>query len=140
MASSLDPQIKANLIRFRNNCKLTQTDLADLVGISRNTYRSIEVGETGLVHKALDKIAKRLGVSVESLILGYNPLDINTDPRLAKFKKDISLQQKKEREMDHKEMDRLLAENYELKEKVAMLKQIIEAKDQLIEYLKNQKG
>lgn len=140
MASSLDPHIKANLIRFRNNCKLTQTDLADLVGISRNTYRSIEVGETGLVHKALDKIAKRLGVSVESLILGYNPLDINTDPRLAKFKKDISLQQKKEREMDHKEMDRLLAENYELKEKVAMLKQIIEAKDQLIEYLKNQKG
>ncbi len=140
MASSLDPQIKANLIRFRNNCKLTQTDLADLVGISRNTYRSIEVGETGLVHKALDKIAKRLGVSVESLILGYNPLDINTDPRLAKFKKDISLQQKKEREMDHKEMDRLLAENYELKEKVAMQKQIIEAKDQLIEYLKNQKG
>lgn len=140
MASSLDPQIKANLIRFRNNCKLTQTDLADLVGISRNTYRSIEVGETGLVHKALDKIAKRLGVSVESLILGYNPLDINSDPRLAKFKKDISLQQKKEREMDHKEMDRLLAENYELKEKVAMLKQIIEAKDQLIEYLKNQKG
>ncbi len=140
MASSLDPQIKANLIRFRNNCKLTQTDLADLVGISRNTYRSIEVGETGLVHKALDKIAKRLGVSVESLILGYNPLDINSDPRLAKFKKDISLQQKKEREMDHKEMDRLLAENYELKEKVAMQKQIIEAKDQLIEYLKNQKG
>lgn len=140
MASSLDPQIRANLIRFRNNCKLTQTDLADLVGISRNTYRSIEVGETGLVHKALDKIAKRLGVSVESLILGYNPLDINSDPRLAKFKKDISLQQKKEREMDHKEMDRLLAENYELKEKVAMLKQIIEAKDQLIEYLKNQKG
>ena len=36
-------------------------------------------------------------------------------------------------------MDRLMAENYDLKEKIAILKQAMDAKDQLIDYIKNGK-
>lgn len=139
MASSLDPKIKTNLIKLRNDLNLSQIDLADQIGISRNTYRNIEVGKTCLVHKSLDKIARHLGVSPEGLILGYEPLDVDSDPRLEDVRKNIVLKSSHEQELSQKEITRLIAENYELKEKVEILKQTIEAKDQLIDFIKKGK-
>lgn len=139
MASSLDPQIKNNLTRLRSEQNLSQLDLADKIGISRNTYRNIEVGKTCLVHKSLDKIARALGVSPEILILGYDPLDVDSDPRLEEVRRSLELRSNQERELSQKEMDRLMAENYDLKEKIAILKQAMDAKDQLIDYIKNGK-
>lgn len=140
MAASIDQKIKANLIRFRISRNLSQTDMADRLGLSRNAYRNIEVGDTRLVHKEVENIAKFFDVSMEALILGYEPMDIDSDPRLLKFKKNYSLSRKLERELNQKEIDRLLAENFNLKQRIELLKELLESKDNLIAFMKKEKN
>lgn len=139
MASKLDPQIKNNIARLRAGLKISQIDMAGRIGMDRNAYRNIEVGKTALVHEKLDSIAINLGVSPESLILGYNPLDVDSDPRLEDFKKDYTLRSREEHETSVREINRLIAENAELKDKVHFLKQALDDKNQIIKFLKNQK-
>ena len=139
MASKLDPQIKSNIARLRAGLKISQSDVAARIGMDRNAYRNIEVGRTALVHEKVDAIAALFGVSPEGLILGYDPLDVDSDPRLEDFKKDYTLRSRAEHEGSLKEINRLIAENAELKEKVSLLKQTVEDKNQIIKFLKSQK-
>ena len=65
--------IKENIRKFRFQSKLTQSDMADKLGIERNTYRNIESGQTVLIHRRLEDIARILGVSLPDILLGYDP-------------------------------------------------------------------
>ena len=108
MGSRLDHIIKENLARLRKLTGMSQIDFAKAVGIEPNTYWNLEKGKTTIVNENLDLLADYYKVSVEKLILGYEPLDMDSDPRLEEFKKEYG--QRKELEADH-----LLKENIRLK-------------------------
>ena len=67
--------IKENIIRKRTEEGISQEEMARRLDVSRNTYRSIEKGQTNIISRRLDEIAALLNVSVEELVLGYKPID-----------------------------------------------------------------
>ena len=65
----------SNLRRARERAGLSQTELADEIGIARTTIVSLESGKTRLFNKNLRLIANRLHLSVEELLCGA-PADV----------------------------------------------------------------
>lgn len=59
--------ISINLKRLRKMRDLTQQEIAEKAGISRNAYRSIETGDSTPRGKTLSSLARALGVSVFKL-------------------------------------------------------------------------
>ena len=59
-----------NLRRARERAGLSQSELADEIGVGRTTIVSLESGRTRLFNKTVSLIAKRLGVSDEALLCG----------------------------------------------------------------------
>ena len=139
MGSRLDHIIKENLARLRKLTGMSQIDFAKAVGIEPNTYWNLEKGKTTIVNENLDLLADYYKVSVEKLILGYEPLDMDSDPRLEEFKKEYG--QRKELEADHllKENIRLKAELEQQKDIIEILKTTIEDKTQIINFQKRKK-
>ncbi len=140
MGSRLDHIIKENLARLRKLTGMSQIDFAKAVGIEPNTYWNLEKGKTTIVNENLDLLADYYKVSVEKLILGYEPLDMDSDPRLEEFKKEYGL--RKELEADHllKENIRLKAELEHQKDIIEILKTTIEDKTQIINFQKRLKS
>lgn len=140
MGSRLDHIIKENLARLRKLTGMSQIDFAKAVGIEPNTYWDLEKGKTTIVNENLDLLADYYKVSVEKLILGYEPLDMDSDPRLEEFKKEYG--QRKELEADHllKENIRLKAELEQQKDIIEILKTTIEDKTQIINFQKRLKS
>lgn len=113
--------------------------MAARLGMDRNAYRNIEVGKTAIVHDKLDAIADILMVPAERFLLGYDPLDMDSDPRLATFKKEYGLRSQQEQEYSRKEIVRLKAEIIELRDKIDLLQGALEDKTEIIKFLKNKK-
>lgn len=65
--------IKENIVRRRTAEGISQDEMAKRLDISRNAYRSIEKGESKVISDRLKDIADNLGISLEELVLGYNP-------------------------------------------------------------------
>lgn len=66
--------IKARIKALRDRLGISQEEMADRLGIARNTYANIEKpGVSAIVRKDLEDIARELGVSEEELLLGYVP-------------------------------------------------------------------
>jgi transcriptional regulator with XRE-family HTH domain len=52
---------------------LTQEEMARKLGISRQAYNNIEQGKTVMINRKLPRIADQLCISVDHLLLGYDP-------------------------------------------------------------------
>jgi len=65
----------SNLRRARERAGLSQSELAEEIGIGRTTVVSLESGKTRLFNKNLHLIAARLHLSVEELLCGA-PADV----------------------------------------------------------------
>ncbi len=65
--------IRLRLKESRNRNGLTQKEMAEELGIDRNTYSNIERGSTALVCRHLERIAELLHTTEEELLLGYKP-------------------------------------------------------------------
>lgn len=65
--------IKTNIQHAREMASLSQEEMADKLGISRQSYMRIESGETTLIHKQLQEIADQCGISIGKLMFGYEP-------------------------------------------------------------------
>ena len=61
--------MKNKIPRFRHICKLTQSDLAKAVSVSRNTISSIETGKYDPSLKLAIKLAHYCGLPVETLFI-----------------------------------------------------------------------
>lgn len=64
--------IKSNLKKARKERRLTQDEMAEKLGMTRQAYCNMENGKTELVNKKMYKIAEMFDVNIESLILGYS--------------------------------------------------------------------
>ncbi|MDE6492303.1 MAG: helix-turn-helix domain-containing protein, partial [Lactobacillus sp.] len=57
-----------NIVRMRKARKLTQTEVAEQLGVSRPTYISIEKGQRDPSVSELERIAAIFGVSASELL------------------------------------------------------------------------
>lgn len=59
-----------NIRQAREQAGLSQTELAEEIGVGRTTIVSLEGGKTQLFNKNVPRIAARLGLSVEDYLCG----------------------------------------------------------------------
>ncbi len=72
-----DTQISINVAKAREAMHLTQEEMANVLGISRQAYGNLERGKTTLLNKQLPRIAEVCGISLDKLCMGY---DTNLNP------------------------------------------------------------
>ena len=68
--------IKENIRRFRKERKMTQKEMADMLGISTTAYRDLERGSTSIVNGHVLRIAEIMNTSTEEIVLGYRPIQM----------------------------------------------------------------
>lgn len=115
--------IKENIRKIRKQRKMTQEDMAHLLGISVTAYRDLEKGNTSIMNAHFLKIAELLETSTEELVLGYRP---------------VQMPGKKLEEIQAEYSERIAAletENDYLKKLVKSLEETIATKNQIIEML-----
>jgi len=90
--------VKENLRRFRKEAGMTQSEMADELGMSRMGYINLEKeGRTALLNEDLERIARLLGKSMEELVFGSKLLDEegpgygDMDGRLEEMKEKLDL-------------------------------------------------
>lgn len=76
--------IKNNIRKIRKARKLTQEEMAHLLGISVTAYRDLEKGSTSVMNSNIGKIAQICDTSAEEVILGYRPIQVksSTDEKI----------------------------------------------------------
>lgn len=74
-----DKTIRWNIRNVRTAKKLTQAEMADIMGISRQAYFNFEHGNTSIINRQVAKMAEALDISEEELMFGYNPEDFQID-------------------------------------------------------------
>ena len=135
-----DSAIKARIKARRDALGLSQGDMADRLGIVRNTYANIErPGGTKLTIELLGRIAMELRVSAEELFLGYRPCHPG-DSRSLEDARAGYLEKEKAMTDDYEarlEADRELIAA--LRDNIASLKKLLEEKEQTIAVLKKRR-
>jgi transcriptional regulator with XRE-family HTH domain len=100
--------IKEKIFEIRRKKGISQEKMAQLLGISNNSFRKLEKGKTILINDRLWEIAKILEVSLEELMLEE---DFNTGMSLAEM----------ERLKFQEEIENLKNENILLKQHISLL-------------------
>ena len=133
--------VKDNIRNFRKIYKLTQSEMADKLGISRTAYRNIESGETRLISENVSRIADILHIRTEDLVLGYSPepgqKEKNRRPgsisaQLAEMKRA----HEKETEEMSSEIIRLKKDLQYLTRRIEDLEELLKTKDEIITMMK----
>lgn len=70
-----DNSIIGNLEALRRERGWSQKEVARLIGVHTNTYIRIETGRHTLICPHLYKVAEAAGISIEELLLGYQPYE-----------------------------------------------------------------
>lgn len=65
--------IKNNVFKLRLERNMSQREVAEALGISRNAYRGIEMGKTVLISEKVFMLAEWAGVTPEEIVLGFAP-------------------------------------------------------------------
>ena len=115
--------IKENIRKFRKERKMTQEEMAHLLGISVTAYRDLERGNTSIMNAHVLRIAELLETSTEELVLGYRP---------------VQMPGKKLEEMQTEYSEKITALETEieyLRKLVKTLEEAVAAKNQVIEML-----
>ena len=133
--------VKDNIRNFRKIYKLTQSEMADKLGISRTAYRNIESGETQLISENVSRIADILHIRTEDLVLGYSPepgqkeknrRPGNVSAQLAEMKRA----HEKETEEMSSEIIRLKKDLQYLTRRIEDLEELLKTKDEIISMMK----
>lgn len=117
--------VKENIYRIRKEKKITQQQMAERLGMSRNSYRRIESGDTVLVNDHIVQIADLLEMSPDELLLGDSASDgrkILNEMRVG-YAQEIS------------DRNRTISS---LEERIRLLEDLVRTKDEIITMLKKQ--
>lgn len=63
--------IRQNIINARISLNLTQVQMAQLLGISRQAYINIETGKTALINKQIIKMSQKCDLTLERILFGH---------------------------------------------------------------------
>lgn len=94
-----DTQISINVAKAREAMHLTQEEMANVLGISRQAYGNLERGKTSLFNKQLPRIAEVCGISLDKLCMGYDT-DINPQVLQEELKEKTQQLEYSERERE----------------------------------------
>lgn len=108
--------IKENISRRRKELGLSQSEVAEKIGVSRNSYRSIEKGKTRLVSEFVAPLADVLDISMEELLFGSRTYSTSEGMKLIDPAREYASL------LDSKEQT------------IRSLKESIESKDEIIRY------
>lgn len=78
-------QIAKNIIQLRKERGLTQTQLAEAMGISRNLLSNYELGRTHLTDESIIKLAEVLKVSADDILGLSHPKTISDEVPSIRF-------------------------------------------------------
>ena len=92
----VDDFFHSNLRRARERAGLSQTELAESIGVVRSTINDLECGRTNLFNKNIPLIAERLGISIEQLICGTRP-ERNLEDSFTRTERENALREEFER-------------------------------------------
>lgn len=128
--------IKKNIYLRRRTLSISQTEMAERLGLDRNTYRNIESGKTRIINGHLDKIADLLETSPEELVLGYRVGDPESDPKFqdtrAWYDSKISVLVKSFEQRQAEDLKKIRS----LEKRIAELEDSLRDKSDLITFLK----
>lgn len=68
--------IKENIRKIRKERRMTQEEMAHMLGISITAYRDLERGNTSIMNTHVLRIAELLNTSTEEIVLGYRPVQM----------------------------------------------------------------
>ena len=115
--------IKENIRRFRKERKMTQEEIADMLGISITAYRDLERGSTSIMNGHFLRMAELFDTSTEELVLGYRPAQM-PGKKLEEMQAEYAVR-----------IENLEKENEYLRKLVKSLEETIATKTQIIEML-----
>ena len=127
--------VKKNISRIRKASGISQTEMAERLGISRTAYRNIETGDTKLINDNVDRIASLLDTTSEELVLGYTP-SAKDSMKVNDIQKENALKQKEMAARFETEIARLNEQINTLKEYIDALQETVRTKDEMISMLK----
>ena len=115
--------IKENIRKFRKERKMTQEEIADMLGISITAYRDLERGSTSIMNGHFLRMAELFDTSTEELVLGYRPAQL-PGKKLEEMQAEYAVR-----------IENLEKENEYLRKLVKSLEETIATKTQIIEML-----
>lgn len=115
--------IKENIRKFRKERKMTQEEIADMLGISITAYRDLERGSTSIMNGHFLRMAELFDTSTEELVLGYRPAQM-PGKKLEEMQAEYAVR-----------IENLEKENEYLRQLVKSLEETIATKTQIIEML-----
>ena len=127
--------VKKNISRIRKASGISQTEMAERLGISRTAYRNIETGDTKLINDNVDRIASLLDTTSEELVLGYTP-SAKDSMKVNDIQKENALKQKEMAARFETEIARQNEQINTLKEYIDALQETVRTKDEMISMLK----
>ena len=115
--------IKENIRKIRKERRMTQEEMADMLGISITAYRDLERGSTSIMNGNVLRLAELLNTSTEEIVLGYRPIQM-PGKKLEEMQAEYAAR-----------IDSLEKENEYLRKLVKSLEETIATKTQIIEML-----
>lgn len=79
-----------NIQRLRKGCHITQEELAERIGKSKQTVSKWENGDTHPNHDSVEKLAQVFGVPEATLMYGYTPEDTTPNEEMKKIYEAIN--------------------------------------------------
>ena len=122
--------IKKNLLKVRLEHNMSQEDMAEGLGVARNTYRSIEKGSTKLISDTVMKVADWAGMEPEEIVLGYMPSEEKGSQKLKDVRERFNLRVKAITDEYENRLELLRKEN-------DMFKDLLKEKDENIRTLRS---
>lgn len=136
--------IKVNIVRKRTEEGISQDEMARRLRISRNTYRSIEKGTAKVISERLNEIASSLNTSAEELVLGYKPVERNSEMEDIRMEFD-SAKNRYEKEKasliaDYENRINVLTDHIASLESTINMREIIDSKNEIISLMKREES
>ena len=130
-----EKSIKENIRMIRRRKGLTQDFLAESLQIARASYSNIESGPVRIIHAKVCELAPLLGVSLEGLLLGYEP-DRDASLRLNEAVAEYDTQYRRLQEEFTGKLEERSSELATLQDLVETQKATIRMQDEIIAMLK----
>lgn len=121
--------VKKNLENIRLSNNLSQEEMANVLGIARNTYRNIEKGGTKLISDTVMKVAEWADLTPEEVVLGYAPVE-DRESLLRETRERLNGRIRTITDDYEAKLERLRSEN-------ELLKELLKQKDDNIRTLKS---
>ena len=121
--------VKKNLENIRLSNNLSQEEMANVLGIARNTYRNIEKGGTKLISDTVMKVAEWADLTPEEVVLGYAPV-ADRESLLRETRERLNGRIRTITDDYEAKLERLRSEN-------ELLKELLKQKDDNIRTLKS---